>query len=144
MKTVKSINQPYQRRQHMSHKTESRHDAQNRIVRDFKQEFITSSEYTEAMIKFAENLVRQTSVSASQIRTIYGQIKKIQMNGFNQRQVLLIKPQLAYMKARDKKATNLADVLIKAIDTVDSEADFKRFCEFMEAVVAYHKLHTKS
>lgn len=128
----------------MSHKTESRHHSQDSLVRDFNQAFITSSEHTKDMIKFAENLVRQTGVSASQIRTIYGQIKKIQMNGFNQRQVLLIKPQLAYMKARNKKATSLADVLIKAIDTVDSEADFKRFCEFMEAIVAYHKLHTKS
>ena len=55
------------------------------------------------------------------------------------RELLLLKPKLAYQAAREEKVKPLADVLEVAIDQVDGRRErFQRFVELFEAILAYH------
>jgi CRISPR-associated protein Csm2 len=97
------------------------------------------------------------SVSTSQIRNIFGTSKKIEMslNAKNTqekyRQLILLKPKMAYANARFNKTFGggrlkipgfkvLVDSLSYAIDKVDADYDrMKNFFNFFEAILAYHK-----
>lgn len=112
--------------------------------------FIQRDNTAKQMVKFAEDLAKEIvrDVSTSQIRNAYGTVKKLEMqSSFNDRahrELLLLKPKLAYARGRaSKKETfkKLEDALGTAIDAVDvTQPDtFKRFCNFFEAILAYHK-----
>ena len=101
----------------------------------------------EKLVKTAKKLGRQLKdreLKSSQIRRIYSAVKKIEWSGFEQKQVVLLKPQLAYAAARDKERqkplTLLKDVLTEAIDQVGNDKQkFQNFVDFFEATIAYHK-----
>ena len=64
------------------------------------------------------------------------------------RQLLLLKPRLAYAKARiDRRHKDAYEQFERdigsAIDAVElnSPETFTRFCNFFEAILAYHKAH---
>jgi len=111
--------------------------------------FIQRDETARAMVKFAENLaIKIKDVSTSQIRSAYGTVKKLEMQSeFTEksyRELLLLKPKLAYARKRSQKEyvfKELEDALGIAIDAVDVKhpETFKRFCNFFEAILAYHK-----
>lgn len=114
--------------------------------------FITDDAQAAAMVQDAETLgrhLKNTSVTTNQIRNAYGNMKKLEMAGWQgsrtQREVILLKPRLAYAVGRQKGAAqvglrNLQTVLNHAIEAPVNDADtFKRFCQFFEAIVAYHK-----
>ena len=114
--------------------------------------FITEDGSAAAMVNCAEQLgthLKNTNVTTSQIRNAYGNMKKLEMAGWQgsrtQREVILLKPRLAYAVGRQKGSTqtglrSLQTVLNSAIDAPVNDAEtFKRFCQFFEAIVAYHK-----
>ncbi len=116
--------------------------------------FIQSDNTAKQMVSFAEELGKKMgkNVSSSQIRNAYGTVKKIQMlNVFNERsyrELLLLKPKLAYALGRTEKNKKpyfeaLEQALSCAIDVVDVKQPetFKRFCNFFEAILAYHKAY---
>lgn len=113
--------------------------------------FIQKDEETivQEMVNEAERLGRrfaqENKVTTSQIRNIYGTVKKLEMRGWDiqtKRQLLLLKPRLAYAAGRHGGGVvELKDIISIAIDHVNNEADFKRFCQFFEAILAYHKAH---
>ena len=106
-----------------------------------------------SMVEYAEKLAEDIKdVSTSQIRNAYGTVKKLEMQEFTEksyRELLLLKPKLAYARGRTeakKKDTfkKLEDALSAAIDAVDVKQPetFKRFCNFFEAILAYHKAYS--
>ena len=59
--------------------------------------------------------------------------------GARVRELLLLKPKLAYQAAREPKVKPLADVLDVAIDQVEGQRErFQRLVELFEAILAYH------
>lgn len=84
-------------------------------------------------------------LTKSQIRNIFNSVKQIEMHGFkgNESKFLLIKPKLAYASSRPGKTKGteeLRDKLSVAIDFVgDSQERFENFCNFFEAILAYHR-----
>lgn len=105
--------------------------------------------------KFGEYLANN-KLSTSQIRNVFGEVKRIQMKGrdnFADVDVLLLKPKLAYARARRagigneaaQSAESLQKVLSSGIDQiftgdVSKKYDrFENFANFFEAVLAYHK-----
>lgn len=88
-------------------------------------------------------------LTKSQIRNIFGTVRQIQLNWQSAmepdekravvRQLLLLKPKLAYQAAREKAVKPLADVLDAAIDQVEGKQErFQRLVELFEAILAYH------
>lgn len=125
------------------------------MVSEFKKEWISSG-ITEACITFTEKFgkhLKDGNFTTSQIRNVFGEIKRIQMSGFREHKTdfLLLRPKMAYAAKRasdkDKYATGAGDfekVLKSAHEAVASgserdEERFKNFCDFVEAVLAYHK-----
>lgn len=106
---------------------------------------------TKALVDTAERLgldLKRGELTTSQIRNIFGLIKKMERRDFSSDQLLLVKPKLAYAAARHNKAglTRLKDVLSDAIDVVVEADDqkvqakrFKQFVNFFEAILAYHR-----
>jgi CRISPR-associated protein Csm2 len=114
--------------------------------------FIQKDETAKQMVKYADDLAKEIfrDISTSQIRNAYGTVKKLEMQSvFDNkayRELLLLKPKLAYARGRSSKKETfkkLEDALSAAIDAVDVKQPetFKRFCNFFEAILAYHKAH---
>lgn len=81
-------------------------------------------------------------LTTNQLRRFFGEVKRQQMQGYNESQFVLLKPKLAYAVGRDKGATKIKDfynVMTNAIDMVKDEKSFKNFIMVFEAIVAYHK-----
>ena len=102
----------------------------------------------QPLVKAAEELgklLENRGLKTSQIRKIYGAVKKIQVSeAFRQddpimNDLIMLKPKLAYAAARNRAVTDLKDALTQAIDKVDSPERFKNFVDFFEATLAYHK-----
>ena len=97
----------------------------------------------EALVTAAENLGQKLAgnLKTSQIRKVYGAVKKIQMSDdFRRNDLIMLKPKLAYAAARNAAVTDLKDALTQAIDKVgDDQQRFKNFVDFFEATLAYHK-----
>jgi len=82
----------------------------------------------------------QKGLSTSQIRNVFGEAKRMQMRGFDPYKFQLLKPRLAYAAGRHRGAVqDLRDVLEVAIDAVEDEEEFRRFADFFEAILAYHR-----
>ena len=114
---------------------------------DFDIKWITNG-ITKEAIKFCDDFgvfLYKNKLSSSQIRNVYGELKRIQMKGFENEKTsfILLKPKMAYAVVRDgKKGLNaLGEVFDKAFDAVNSEIEFNNLMDFMEAVLAYHKAH---
>ncbi|GAA4410273.1 hypothetical protein GCM10023187_34660 [Nibrella viscosa] len=120
----------------------------------FSADWITSGITDDAII-FAEGFgehLKGANFTTSQIRNVFGEIKRIQMAGFNNGRTdfLLLKPKMAYAarRAQDKdrstgatdfeRVMKLAHEAVKA-RTEHDEVRFKNFCDFIEAILAYHK-----
>jgi CRISPR-associated protein Csm2 len=96
---------------------------------------------------FGDQIARR--VSTSQIRNIFGSVKKMEMAGeVDLPGLLLLKPRIAYAVQRNKALGDLAKELEAAIDAVDAvkgekqqHERFRRFCQGFEAILAYHRAH---
>ncbi|GMU94370.1 MAG: hypothetical protein AMXMBFR4_34280 [Candidatus Hydrogenedentota bacterium] len=107
-----------------------------------------SNEFVNWANKFGKKIVRP--VTTSQIRNIFGTIKKLEMSSHvDLPELLLLKPRIAYAVRRNSGLQELAEELTTAIDAVDEARDepakleerFRRFCQGFEAILAYHRAH---
>lgn len=117
---------------------------------------ILDGEDAQKLVEKAEDLAQNRllsgqpskQVSTSQIRNIYGTVKKLEMEGQTGQTIsklVLLKPKLAYTAGRHNNIPGLQDlknVLTEAIDLVYEKHDrFMNFCKFFEAILAYHKAY---
>ena len=97
----------------------------------------------DSLVTAAENLGEKLArnLKTSQIRKIYGAVKKIQMSDeFRRNDLVMLKPKLAYAAARNAAVMDLKEALTQAIDRVgDNPEKFKNFVDFFEATLAYHR-----
>ena len=124
------------------------------------REIITNPAATEILVRAAERLggALAKPLSTSQIRAIYGEVLRIKADWLSpeggtssgeisrkdraRRAFILLKPKMAYRAKKEKGqgVKMLVDVLDPAVDLVKGdEGNFRRFVEFFEAILAYHK-----
>ena len=86
-----------------------------------------------------------TALTNSQIRNIFGEIKRIQMGKFNNNKAAfyILKPKVAYAAGRHNKLGILTfkAYFDRAFGYVEDENDFINFCNLLEAILAYHKAY---
>ncbi len=97
-------------------------------------------EYAEKAGKFMAN----NGLTNSKIRSIYGEIKRIQMGEFEKEKssFYLLKPKVAYALGRDEHNEGLRLfklVFDGAYPYVSNQKTYLNFCNFIEAILAYHK-----
>jgi len=115
---------------------------------------ITDDSAAEELVKCAKEIGEWLAkpLATSQIRAIYGEVMRIKPywlfsgdEGKKQqakRRLLLLRPKMAYRAKRESSEAvrRLVDVLDPAVVLVNgSEENFRRFTEFFEAILAYHK-----
>lgn len=124
---------------------------------EFKEEWITKGLRADA-VKAARNMgenLAQKGVSTSQIRNVFGEIKKIQALGVDNEKgksrLYMVGPKLAYAIGRldgrrDAPKAEVMGELLKNVENAvswiekdDNSNRFNHFVDYMEAVVAYHK-----
>jgi CRISPR-associated protein Csm2 len=129
------------------------------IVQNETIKEIIEQDNTERLVQEAEKLGRQLArdLSTSQIRVVYGTVKKVSQFWTPQsspedaksayRQILLLKPKLAYQEGRvsrqQKEAIQtMRSVVDQSIDLIKEDVvKFRRFADFFEAILAYHKAY---
>lgn len=115
---------------------------------EFKKDWITAEADSELPI-FADKMGKEMATGGltnSKIRSIYGEIKRIQMGRFenNKAAFYLLRPKVAYALGRDPKNRGLMLfklVFDKASESVSDEISYKNFCNLIEAILAYHKAY---
>ena len=133
-------NQRSSRDQRQSNQPSSRYKLPDNVIEEGGQPLVDAAE------ELGESL-KKHGLKTSQIRKVYGAVKKIQVSEvFRQNDLIMLKPKLAYAAARNKAVTDLKDALTQAIDKVIDEVGeekkkfkFKNFVDFFEATLAYHK-----
>lgn len=119
-------------------------------------------EITEGCINYLENFgyylcnkedpKGRDAISTSQIRNVFGAIKQIEAKGESSNQwktdFLMLRPKMAYATARviSNNRTSHIQKFREVFDKAHSEVNgdfkrFQRFCQFMEGIVAYHKVY---
>ena len=126
---------------------------------------IVNSDDPQLLVEQARVIGKQAAdakLTTNQIRNVYGPVRQIELTwpevgdardeqtsrraSTAYRQVILLKPKMGYLAARDPKLADLELILGAAIDEIALATDdkerrvrFKRFVEFFEAILAYHK-----
>jgi len=126
--------------------------------RDLKV-IITDPEGTKDLVAWADRLGRRLKnqgLATNQIRALFGEVRQIEaewgMEGRRDRarhRLILLKPKMAYRARRERgrAVEELVNVLDPALDLVVNAPDqeqggnFRRFVEFFEAILAYHKAY---
>ena len=107
-----------------------------------------ADENLPAYAEYMGKSMADNQLTSSKIRSIYGEIKRIQMGQFEKGKAsfYLLRPKVAYAVGRDKKNTGLQLfklVFDVAAQYVKDDNTFKHFANFMEAVLAYHRANVK-
>ena len=113
------------------------------------QPYWVTNEADKDLPQFAETMGRymaKNGLTNSKIRSIYGEIKRIQMSEFEKEKAsfYLLRPKVAYALGRDSKNNGLQ--LFKIVfdhyyGKVENSKTFLNFCNLLEAILAYHKAH---
>ena len=104
---------------------------------------------TTKLVEYAEKageFMATNGLTNSKIRSIYGEIKRIQMGEFEKEKssFYLLKPKVAYALGRDDKNEGLKlfkMVFDKASGFVNDQKSYHNFSNFIEAILAYHKAY---
>lgn len=122
-------------------------------------EYVLSSEITDKITektvsfakRFGEYLGRddkspngsiEGKLTTNQLRKFFGEIKRQQLQGYDESCFVMLKPKLAYAVGRANESNKIKDfykVIAEAMGHVHNEKQFKNFVQIFEAIVAYHK-----
>lgn len=111
----------------------------------FKDEWIENGIDREA-VNFTEKLgkfISNNGMTPSQIRNVFGEIKRIQIKGYEieKASFYLLKPKFAYAAKRNKSdgINEMKKIFDSAHAAVNNETSFSNFVDFYESILAYHK-----
>jgi len=97
--------------------------------------------------------VFRANLSTNQLRKFFGEMKRIQVQDFDNEGKWLVafkmlKPKLAYAVGRErKKDPKIYDFYVeleRGINSVEKKEHFNSFVQMVEAIVAYHKYFEKT
>ena len=119
--------------------------------RSLLEKIITDPNSTEKMVEEAERVGEAIAktLSTSQIRAIFSEVRSIEADWQHNPQrahhrLLLLKPKMDYRAKKESGGGvgDLVKVLKPAVDFVRGDTEnFKRFVEFFEAILAYHRAY---
>ncbi len=145
-----SYNNNYQRNPHRGgadRQGQSAEVSYNHILSRFNPEWITKAIDAEG-VQFCDNVASKLKeVSASYVRNIFGELKRIETKGFEncRTDFFLLRPKVAYSTARndkDKIANLFKEVYNKMADNVNDTLTFTNLVRMTEAIIAYHRTYT--
>jgi len=128
-----------------------RFDNRQRTERTFDERFLPAwitNGITQETVVFSEKLgkfIKEEKLTTSQIRNVFGEIKRIQLKGFENERAsfYLLKPKMAYAAKRaDNRGINtLKKFFDDAHAQVSDAKSYQNFVDFFESILAYHKAY---
>jgi CRISPR type III-A-associated protein Csm2 len=107
--------------------------------------------FLDGALEFARSL--GPAVGPHQVRSIFGEVLRQEMTGFDAARFLLLKPRLAFLAAQSGRTEmrEMRTVLERAVEKVCAEGvpdeeraeRFERFSRGLEAILAYHKFYER-
>jgi len=115
---------------------------------DFRSSWV-SEKADKDLPDFADKLgkaMADNGLTSSKIRSVYGEIKRIQAKTFEaaQSSFFILKPKVAYAVGREPQTVGLQLFKLlfdNACPYVKNNGTYVNFCNLMEAVLAYHKYY---
>ncbi len=103
--------------------------------------------------EFGEHLANSEDgepLTTTQLRRFFGEVKRQQLNGYDETEFVMLKPKLAYAVGRAKKDSRkkfkiedfnfvIANAIDNVVESPNKEKAFRNFIYAFEAIVAYHK-----
>ncbi len=89
-------------------------------------------------------------LKATQLRRFFHEVKDLKLafktSGFDRSKVAMLMPMLAYAKGRDVIPADFYDLMTLCFgaDRCQDKDDFDRAVDFLEAILAYHKMYAKN
>ncbi|HOQ31672.1 MAG TPA: type III-A CRISPR-associated protein Csm2 [Candidatus Hydrogenedens sp.] len=137
----------------MNNRREEQNQKLDKKFKEFLKRMVMEgidNKFIEEAEEYGEYLVKTANLTTTQIRRIFGHVKKIENFQEPKKfipQLLMLKPMLAYTAKRHESVGFLQEVLENAIDAVtdttiaddNRTARFRLFCAGFEAILAYHK-----
>lgn len=124
------------------------------IEKEVLRRIITDESAAQELVQEAEKLGQALArpLTTSQIRSLFTEVRQIQYDwqvkpDRAKHRLILLKPKMRYRVGRQtrearKPVETLVGVLEPALDLVQGDAaNFRRFVEFFEAILAYHKAY---
>ena len=137
-----------QNRGHQGGKQQNQEETPMQFFKEanYQSTWITK-EANKELVDFAEKMgkyMANNGLTNSKIRSIYGEIKRIQMGEFEKEKAsfYLLRPKVAYALGRDanNKGLQLFKLVFDTCSTdVSDQKTYQNFCNLIEAVLAYHK-----
>jgi CRISPR type III-A-associated protein Csm2 len=108
-------------------------------------------EFVEAALEFARAV--GPGLAVSQVRSIFGEVARQELQGLDPARLLLLKPRLAYLAARAQRSEmrdlravlerGLEAVCAEGIDAAEQRVRFERFSEGFQAILAYQRVQER-
>jgi len=134
-------------------KTEEKADLKKCVdLKWFQEKDSLKKEAIEFAEKLGEELVdkpnyKRNAMSTSQLRNFFGEVRRIQSNlEENKPAFYMLRPKLAYAAARARNRENKIYTFKEVVDNIllninPEPTEFNNFVNFLEAIVAYHKVN---
>lgn len=134
-------------------------DAPRRDTRPQAKEYVFPERLADLEAEQLDQIARESAKELSrkpenldtQVRRIMGAVRKLEVDLTSRgealtdkvvrQSVMALRPRLAYAAARNKNLKELQNCLHKAVEKVQSERDFKRLIDLVEAIVGYYKAY---
>ena len=117
------------------------------ILGSFNNEWISSGIDANG-VDFCQRAAKcliENKMSASYIRNIFGELKRIETKGFDKSHIdfYMLRPKVAYSTARAKSRemdmSLFREIFEKIIPLVNDSCTFKNMVNMIEAIIAFHK-----
>jgi len=132
---------------HNDHRTDYRPRTERTFDKKFSPTWITSG-ITQETVTFSDELgrfIKDYGLTTSQIRNVFGEIKRIQLKGFENEKprFYLLKPKMAYAakRANNQGIRVLKQFFDEAHSQVNDKVTYQNFVDFFESILAYHKAY---
>ncbi|MEM3383584.1 MAG: type III-A CRISPR-associated protein Csm2 [Nitrososphaerales archaeon] len=95
----------------------------------------------EEINEFAKNLAEKIGkdITTTQLRKVYGEIKRLQRETFDKKELHMLGPRLAYAFAREEQPVDIYAIFEKCYPKIGEKKDLDTFAYILEALVAYHR-----
>ena len=150
---IGTFNSPYDKERSGFNRNDDRNNRNTidlTLVNGYMSRWINQGADDE-LVQFAEKAGKAMAdggLTNSKIRSIYGEIKRIQSGDFEKLKssFYLLKPKVAYAVGRDSNNKGLKlfqAVFNKCYADVKDKHSYENFCNFIEAILAYHSVYVE-
>lgn len=125
----------------------ARNNDKQEILALFKKEWISSGIDADGVdfCQRAAKYLTDSQMSASYIRNIFGELKRIETKGFDKSRTdfYMLRPKVAYSTARaanrNMDMSLFREIFDKIVPLVHDSLTFKNMVNMIEAIIAFHK-----